>query len=131
MIKFFNIFLLLFNLLLLCLVAYFIHTRGVVLDGGWTAPELLTIMLTALGVMIAVLTLVIGVLAIWGYGGLSSAAKARAKSETRGYLDTNLARMVEAEVERRMGASVEGNSTTPSAYAEAAAAKENDNANGT
>lgn len=30
MIKFFNIFILLFNLLLLCLVAYFIHTRGVV-----------------------------------------------------------------------------------------------------
>lgn len=121
MIRYFNFFLFVLNALLLSGTAYFIHTRGVASSGGWTAPELLTIMLTALGVMISVLTLVIGVLAIWGYGGLTSAAKAKAEKETRNYLDKNLARMVEEEVERRKGIEADGGSENASPYGEAAA----------
>ena len=54
--------------------------------------------------MIAVLTLVIGALAIWGYGELSVAAKLKAKSETKRYLDTALAAAAEKDGDNANGA---------------------------
>lgn len=123
-----NILLSVVNLALLGAGSYFILTRGVVQNQGWTPIELVTTLLTALGVMVAVLTLFIGVLAIWGFGRLSEEAQDKAEKvaqsvaerETRDYLAKSLARMVEEEVERRVG--------TETGYGDGAA-KENHDAN--
>lgn len=126
--KFLNILLSAINLALFAGGAYFVVTRGVVQGQGWSPVELVTVMLAALGVMVAVLTLFVGVLAIWGFGRLSEEARDKAEKvaqtvaerEMRNYLDKSLPGMIEEEVERRVG-SEQGYGTE--------AAKGNDDAN--
>lgn len=69
-----NLLFFLVNLALMALAIYFVSSRGINND-GWSSSELLTVMLAALGVMIAVLTLFLGGLAIWGYTQLESEAR--------------------------------------------------------
>lgn len=126
--KLLNILLSATNLALFGVGAYFVLTRGIGQSQGWSAVELVTIMLAALGVMVAVLTLFVAVLAIWGFGRLSEEARDKAgkvardvaERETRDYLDKSLPEMIEQEVERRVG--------SDQGYG-AGAAKGNDDAN--
>ncbi len=109
--KILNVLLSAVNLALFSIGAYFMFTRGIGKNGGWTPVELVTIMLTALGVMVAVLTLFIAILAVWGFSRLSDEARDKAEKvakivaeqETRHYLGSKLPTMVEDEIERRIG----------------------------
>jgi hypothetical protein len=92
------------NIALFLAGLYFIMTRGVAFGQGWSAVELVTVMLTALGVMVAVLTLFVAILAVWGFTRLSEEAKDKAEHVTQDYLDKALPGMIEREVERRIGA---------------------------
>ena len=63
------------NALLLILALYYIGSRGLASPPtGWEYKDLIAIVLTALAVILAALTIGIGALAIWGYTTIREAA---------------------------------------------------------
>lgn len=77
-----------FGILNAAILAFFLYWLA---HNGWRSPDstgieykdLVAILLTALGVMIAVLTLFLAVAAIWGYAQLKEEAKRKAKEKAR------------------------------------------------
>lgn len=78
---------------------------------GWSQADFFAAMLAALGVIITVLAVFIGIAAIWGYTQISKeAAKMAAKQakriaqrEARAYLEEHVPRLVAEELDRRYG----------------------------
>ncbi|MEK4035829.1 hypothetical protein WOC76_04290 [Methylocystis sp. IM3] len=78
---------------------------------GWSQADYFAAMLAALGVIITVLAVFIGIAAIWGYSQISKeaakaaarAAKKIAQKEARSYLQEHGPRLVAEELDRRYG----------------------------
>jgi hypothetical protein len=63
------------NLIIATIPVYYIGTRGLEpAPSGWEYKDLITIILTALAVILAGLAISIGLLAIWGYNTIRDAA---------------------------------------------------------
>lgn len=124
MLRLLNVLLFFLNVAMLSAAVYFVGTRGYIQGGGWTAPELITVVLAALALLITVLGIFIAVLAVWGYARLSEDAKATASkvaadvaANHAGHVATQVA---VAEISRLYGQPGEGFG--------AAAAREDENA---
>ena len=71
-------------LMFLALQVYFYVSRGMVLpDEGWSAYELVVLILIALSVMLATLTIFLAVLGVWGYQAIRAGAVQRAETVAR------------------------------------------------
>jgi len=71
-------------LIFLALQVYFYVSRGMVLPhGGWSGYELVVLILIALSVMLATLTIFLAVLGIWGYQAIRAGAVQRAETVAR------------------------------------------------
>lgn len=91
-----------FNVLAAWGLLAYIVSRGFELGTKFTAVELLSLILGALAVMIAVLTVFLAVLALWGYNSLREAAKEIA---------TTVAKDIATTVAKRTAEEVAGRTT--------------------
>lgn len=85
--------LLLATIVLSVLIGFFIYpivTRGVANPGPWEYKEFVTILLTVVTIVLAVLGLGIAVLAIWGYYRLQATAEERAAKVAETTTDSHL-----------------------------------------
>lgn len=79
-----NRLLLLFNVILLALGGWFVATRGISpAPKGWSYQDLITILLTAIAVLLAAVTVFIALAALWGYNTLKESAKSTAETIAR------------------------------------------------
>lgn len=81
--KILNALLITLNVVLFGLAFYFVASRGVAPSAGWSSVELVTVVLTALAVLLTTLGIFIAVLAVWGYTRLSDDARAVATATAR------------------------------------------------
>ena len=58
------------NIALLVGAGWYVATRGVTAEKGWTPESLVTIVLAALAVLLAVVTIFLAAFAFWGYNAL-------------------------------------------------------------
>jgi len=70
--------------------AFYAATRGPLSAEGWTYPELITVLLTAVTVVLAVLGLGIAVIAIWGYDRIERSASAAAVTAAKSMIESHL-----------------------------------------
>jgi len=99
-----NRLLFLLNLALLAVATWFVGTRG--LDaptGGWTYQELVATLLTAIGVLLAIVAFFVALLAIWGYNSLKESASTVAAARAEIVAD-RVAREVAGPIAARVGA---------------------------
>ena len=74
-----NAMLLAVNAVLLIVAIAYIVTRGIAAPPtGWDYKDLITILLTVLGAILAALAIFIGIAAVWGYSVLRQAAEEKA-----------------------------------------------------
>jgi len=93
------------NLSMMGAGAYFIATRGLETpSGSWTYADLVSILLTAVGVLLAIVALFVAVLAIWGYTAIREAA-ADAATKVASVVAERVARDTASTVASRVGAS--------------------------
>ena len=75
---------LLLNIVLFGFACWFISTRGLqVAPQGFSYQELVTILLTAIAVILAAVTIFVALVALWGYTALKENAKAAAEEVAR------------------------------------------------
>ncbi len=108
MVKLFYVLLTFINIAIFGGGAYFVVSRGFVPGAGWTAVELVTIVLAALAVLITVLGIFIAVLAIWGYTRLAEDARNVATREARSSVSEIAPRLVSEEISRQIGLGLSG-----------------------
>lgn len=87
-------------LVTICLIAFsafYAATRGPLSADGWSYSDLVTVILTAVTVVLAALGLGIAAIAIWGYDRIERNASDAAVNEARDMIDRHLksARFVE------------------------------------
>lgn len=69
------------NVLVLALGLWFLGTRGLERPpAGWHYQDLVTILLAAIGVLLAGVTAFVAILALWGYSAVKSEARAAASA---------------------------------------------------
>lgn len=102
------------NIALFLVLAFFVGSRGYAPGGGFTSTELVTIVLTALAVLLTALGIFIAVLAVLGYTQLRKLAVSRVEAAARTEVGKLAPRLVAEQVSNYYGASAD--------YGEAAAA---------
>jgi hypothetical protein len=108
MAKFFYVLLTFINLTLSCGAIYFIGSRGFVPATGWSAVEVVTVVLAALAVLITVLGIFVAGLAVWGYTQLRTDARNVAASAAQAYLNENAPKLISEDLDRRGGPGLTG-----------------------
>ena len=92
-------------------------------DNGWTPADLVTILLTAVTVVLAALAIGIGILAVWGYTTLRTGAirvAEKAANETAARVARETAEPVAARVAEQTASAVAGRSPAGDEIAEVA-----------
>jgi hypothetical protein len=103
MAKLFYVLVTLLNLTLFCGAIYFIGSRGFAPAAGWSAVEVVTVVLAALAVLMTVLGIFIAVLAVWGYARLADDARNAAILAARDATSNLVPLVVREEIDRQMG----------------------------
>lgn len=89
------------QLVLVLGLTYFFVSRGYQPGAGWTAVELVTIILAALALLITALGIFLAVLAIWGYGQIHEEARRIARAAVTEEVGKQAPRAISKELDRR------------------------------
>lgn len=100
LLRWLNRLLLVMNIVVLCGGLWVVGAFGLQHDpSGWTYQDLVSVLLTAIGVLLAIVALFVAVLAIWGYSALKEAAAEVAAKKAE-----QVAREVAGPIAARAGA---------------------------
>ncbi|MER8806064.1 hypothetical protein [Mesorhizobium australicum] len=81
------------NFVLAVALIYLFVSRGMIEGAGWSAVDLVTVLLSLVSILLTVIGIFIAVLAIWGYGALRAIVVSRAEEITNQTLSDTLARL--------------------------------------
>jgi hypothetical protein len=99
-----NLLLLITNIAVLAMGGWFIISRGYQAGNGWTPVELVTIILTALAVIVAVMGVFFAIMAIWGYSQIREDARLLSRKVAIDEVGKVVPRAIASELDRRVGA---------------------------
>lgn len=86
------------NVALAIALGYVFLTRGYVDGAGFDGPTLVTIVLTAVAILVTTLGIFVALLAVWGYSSLKETAEAVAATTAESVVKSDMPAMVRREI---------------------------------